>query len=257
MNKKSVYALAATVASYLLTYKISRPETELHGAVGLIAVALLVGLLLAALVFAILSLREVDADRNANRALGYLPAIGALVLVFLLVLPFGYRALSHWRDVRELRKNAGPSTWTRFTSPTGDFTVLLPEAATETTQTVQRADGPITLRSVVAIAGAGASYSVMVGEVPDDAGESSTARLDELEADFVRRSNGKLVSSSTVSTGAVVGRELRVTSAERSVRVRIFVMNRHIYQVLVIRPPPSEESALDERFLGSFTLHGA
>ena len=33
-------------------------------------------------------------------------------------------------------------------------------------------------------------------------------------------------------------------------------MNRHVYQVVVIRPPGAEESVLDERFLGSFTLHG-
>jgi hypothetical protein len=256
MHKKSIYAVVAIVACYLLTFRISRPENDLRGGIGFITLGLLVVLSLSAFVLAILELREVHANRRAERALRYWPAIGAVVLAFSFVGPFGFYAVSHWRRTSELRSTHGPSTWTQFTSANGDFTVLLPEVATETTQTVPRTDGPVTLRSVAAAAGPGAGYSIMIGDAPDDAGEGLTARLDHLEADFVQRSNGKLLARSTISSGSVVGRELRVASTERSLRVRIFVVNRHVYQVLVIRPPGAEESVLDERFLGSFTLHG-
>jgi hypothetical protein len=257
MNKKSLYAVVAIVACYALVWKVSRPETELRGGIGFITFGLLVVLPFSALVLAALGLRQVHASRKADPTPRYWPAIGAVVLVFSFVGSFGVYAASHWRQrTSELHPNPETSIWTQFTSPNGDFTVLLPEVATETTRTVQGADGPVTLRSVAAVAGAGAGYSITIGALPNDAGESSTGRLDRLEADFVQRSNGKLLARSTVSAGSVVGSELRVSSTERSLRVRIFVMNGHVYQVLVIRPPSAEESVLDERFLGSFTLHG-
>ena len=197
MSKKSIYAVAATITCYLLTIKDSRPETDLRGGIGFISLGVLVVLPFSALVLAILGVREVRANRKVDPALRYWPAVGAVVFALSFVGPFGFYAVSHWRRTSELHAKTAPPTWTQFTSPSGDFTVLLPEVATETTRTVQRADGPVTVRSVAAVAGPGAGYSIMIGEAPDDTGESLTTRLDRLEADFTQRSNGKLLARST------------------------------------------------------------
>lgn len=193
------------------------------------------------------------ANRVGTTVQRYWPAIAALLFAFSFIVPLAFSGVARWRYNAALGASSRPSPWTRFTSPSGDFTVLLPEVAAETTQTVQHAEGPTTLRSVAAVAGPGAGYSVMVGEAPDD-GENVTVRLDRLGADFVQRSKGKLLAQSVVSAGSVVGREIRIASAEHSLRARLFVVNRHVYQVLVIRPPAADEDVLDERFLDSFTL---
>jgi hypothetical protein len=134
-----------------------------------------------------------------------LAAGGALVLASAFIVPFCIDAVSHW-----MRHERSSREWTRFTSPTDDFTVLFPEAPTETTETVQRRNGPVTLRMVTAVAGPGAGYGVTVGEDRYDGSEDPTARLDRLEAEMLQRSGGELLARAVVAAGPVSGREVRI-----------------------------------------------
>jgi hypothetical protein len=236
-----------------MAYRVSRPDANLVGAVGTAAAALLVVLPVAAVLLAALALREIHARRRARKATStdapsYWAGGGALVFALSFIVPFGIYGVSHWtqheRSARE---------WTRFTSPTDGFTVLFPEAPTETTETVQRGTGPVTLRMVVAVAGHGAGYSVTVGADPNDASEDPTARLDRLEAELLQRSGGERIARSTVAAGPVVGRELRILTRERFLRLRFFAVNRRVFQLLVIRPREALGDPSDDRFLDSFT----
>ena len=57
--------------------------------------------------------------------------------------------------------------------------------------------------------------------------------------------------------GSVAGRELRVVTAEKSLRVRLFTVNRRVYMVLVMRPLSASEDGRNVRFLDSFSLQGS
>ncbi len=263
-KKKSVWALAAILASFVFAFRISQgdvPTTTARAAVGL---SLLFGLPFVAIVLAVLGLREVRISRKVSSASRgtdpqtYWSPLVALVLAVSFVGTFGFYLISHYlhRTLESQSVSTAPR-WQRFTSLTGDFTVLFPGLPTVSSETVTRPGGPVALHAVVFAMGAGEGYSVLSAEAPKDAGETTTATLDRLEAEFVERSNGKLLARAEVSAGTVVGRDLRVDSAERTMRVRLFANNRHIYQVLVIHHIYRSENGMDTRFLESFTLQGS
>ena len=140
---------------------------------------------------------------------------------------------------------------------TADFSALFPVAPTEDTQTVQRPGGPLSLHVMMASAGRDESYSVTRADAPpNDPAVGATAALDRLEAEFVK-GNGPARARADVWSGAVVGRELRVDTAAKSLRVRLFTANRHVFMVLVTRPLSAGEDGLDTRFLDSFSLQGS
>lgn len=263
-SQKSLVALALVVASYLLASRIVQIEAPMSTAQSLVGLAVLVTLPLVAIVLAILDLREIRASRKAASAgrrgdarRNYGLPLVALVLGLAFAGAFHLRVLARFlgrtKEVAALPASA--SRWTQFTSPTGDFTAIFPEAPTERNETVTRPDGPIALRSVVAATGPGDGYSVMSAEVPKGTEESTATKLERAEADFVKRSNGKLLSRAEVFAGSVPGREVRIDSTERALRVRLFVTGQRIYQVLVVHPVATGEQEADRRFLDSFTLH--
>lgn len=157
INKKSIYAV---VAVYLLAFKIAQPDTDLRGAIGVIALSLLVVLPATALVLTVLGLREIHGTREANGASRagntsqhYWPAIG----------------VGRWRHNTAARERSTSSTspgWSRFTSSTADFSALFPVAPTEDTRTVQRPGGPVSLHVMMASAGPDETYSVTRADAP-------------------------------------------------------------------------------------------
>lgn len=265
INKKSIYAVVAIAAVYLLAFKVAQPDTDLRGGIGVIALSLSVLLPAAALVLAVLGLREIRTNRKANgasragnTAQHYWPAIGALLFAFSFIVPFGFHGVARWQhNTTALRASSTSPGWSRFTSSTADFSALFPVAPTEDTQTVQRPGGPVSLHVMMASAGPDESYSVTRADAPpNDPAEGASAALDRLEAEFVKR-NGPARARADVSSGSVVGRELRVDTAAKSLRVRLFTANRHVYMVLVMRPLSAGENGLDSRFLDSFSLQGS
>ena len=261
INKKSIYAVVAIVAVYLLAFKVAQPESDLRGGIEVIALSLLVVLPAAALVLGVLGLREIRTSRKANRAgttaERYWPAIGALLFAFSFIVPFGFYGVARWRHNTALTARPASPRWTRFTSSTADFSALFPVAPTEDTQTLQRPGGPVNIHVVMASAGPNETYSVTRADTPpSDAAEDATAALDRLEAEFVK-GNGPARARADVSAGSAAGRELRVETDGKSLRVRLYTTNRHVYMVLVMRPLSAVENGLDTRFLESFSLQGS
>lgn len=81
-------------------------------------------------------------------------------------------------------------------------------------------------------------YTVASSKLPSEhVRESAGATLDLLEADFLARSKGRLVSRAEVYAGTVAGRELHVDAPEVRMHARIFVTSQAIYQVLVLHSP--------------------
>jgi hypothetical protein len=99
--RRSVEALIASVAAYLLAYRIAQPEVSLSGVPGTLALGLLAVLPLAAITLAILALRGIrvartTATQTAERA-SYLPASVALILALAFVATFGFYAVARLR----------------------------------------------------------------------------------------------------------------------------------------------------------------
>jgi hypothetical protein len=259
-RNKNACSFALILAAILLVRWFSQGAGPENEAIFLVTAVLLLGLPLGAIALAVLSLVEFRASRKAHRSNRQLvpqtvwEAAGAVVAL-LLSVPF-LASLVVYGGLRYLHNRAEAampaSTWTRFSSAKDDFTILFPEAPEESTQTVQHPSGPTTAHVTAASGGRGEGYLVTVTE----AGVGQVPSLDSLEADLVKRSNGTLLGHDEVRTGSVSGRELRVASPERFLRVRIFTSGKRIYQVLVIRPSSAREDALGTRFLESFTLKG-
>jgi len=189
---------------------------------------------------------------RAIKRLPYGLRIVAAIFATSLVGTFLFYGSSHFmKNMAEQRGDLVSAGWTRFVAPTGEFTAMFPESPTES---VEGANG---VRAVTAAPSKGEGYTIMTIELPANPQETAGARLDRLAADFVARSNGTLVSQTQVSVGPATGRELRVDTPERSLRVRLFAMHDKVYQVLAIRPVGWPEDGRDGQFLKSFSFQGS
>jgi hypothetical protein len=168
-----------------------------------------------------------------------------------------YGSSRYLRNRAEQRGDLVSAGWTRFVAPTGEFTAMFPESPTESVESAPNASSPQSVRAVTAAPSKGEGYTVMTSDVPANPQETAGARLDRLAADFVARSHGTLVSQTQVSVGPATGRELRVDTPERSLRVRLFAMHDKVYQVLAILPVGWPEDGRAGQFLRSFSFQGS
>jgi hypothetical protein len=258
VRRKSLLALALSVAAYLLTFIASQAELPESRAFALALGVILFALPVVAIVFAIWTILESRGRERgrANRTSVWAPwlAAGVLVLAVPLVGALGFYSVR--RYVHNLgRRNT--VTWTQFTSSAGDFTVSFPATPTESTETVQRPGGPVPFHVAAVAMSSSEGYLVQFVNAPDDKDNGTAAALDRLQADFVARSHGTEESHADVLAGTVPGREVRVNTAESSFRVRLFRTNKRTYQVLVIHRRSSGDESMDDRFLTSFRIQGS
>jgi hypothetical protein len=266
-RKKSVWAFIATFAAFFVAFRVSQYDGGLSRAQAGLAMGLGFGLPLASIVMAVLDVLEVRRSRAKHlgsgltaRPASYALPILAIVLAASFLVPFGRFFILEATGGRAttgtpaVSASASPS-WTNFTSPAGDFSVLFPGIPKERTETLERPGGPMP----VYVAGVNLSptefYGVASGkDTTEHVGESAGSILDRLEADYLTRSNGRLLSRADVYTGTVLGRELEVETPEMRVRARLFVTRQTIYQVLVFHALSQKSTDDHARFLDSFTI---
>lgn len=148
-----------------------------------------------------------------------------------------------------------------FKSEVGGFSVRVPTALKEVTQTVESPTaGPIDAH-VFSGAYGSVNYGIVYSDMPTEVISKSDPEqiLDGSRNGAVSNVNGKLVLETKVHLEAYPGRQLVVDvrtsdGRDRTVMLRIFLVGSRLYQVLVMAPKGVVSSDEMTTFLDSFKL---
>lgn len=147
-------------------------------------------------------------------------------------------------------------SWKVYTYKNGGFAAAFPKMPTESTQRVKSATGELKVHLYVAEGSGEVSYVVSWTDLPAKEARKGTEqkRLDFAQGGAVSSSRGKLRSSTKRTIDGHPGRELIIDGpGESSVRVRLYVVGRRLFQVLAVGPG-SAASRQALHFLDSFRL---
>jgi len=153
----------------------------------------------------------------------------------------------------------GKADWTEFKSEEGGFSILMPGAPTEETQTQATELGDIDIH-MFTYEEKDVAYIVGYNLLPAAILELSSAdpMLDGACEGQVSSVNGTEVSRQTISLGAYPGRELeiRVDDADgiKTLHTRIYLVEDKLYQVLVVGGEDQSGAEDTIKFLDAFKL---
>ena len=146
-----------------------------------------------------------------------------------------------------------PTGWTVFSSKSGRFSVALPSAPVERSQFVGQL-------KVVKFIAEGKNEALFVISFTDfaDADVKKDAlqkRLDQARDGAVASVSGMLKADKAILLEGHPGRDIVIENGGVViVRMRIYVVDRRVYQVLALGPPPALASQEIAFFLDSFRL---
>ncbi|MBW2540502.1 MAG: hypothetical protein JRF15_00295 [Deltaproteobacteria bacterium] len=151
--------------------------------------------------------------------------------------------------------SCGPGDWVEVRSKEGRFSIKMPATPAQTTQEVETAAGPISLRSHQLIDG-DFEYSVSFSDYPDEflARNGPESILDAARGGTA--AEGELLEESAISLGEHSGRYLvlRDPSGERVLQIRLLLVGRRLYQFGIVTPAQDRSAAEVARFLDAFAL---
>jgi hypothetical protein len=145
------------------------------------------------------------------------------------------------------------SGWVKFTSPSGRFSVLMPEIPPEKTETTDTAHGPYTTHLFVV---KDTTSVYLIGWVDYDPSFNFN-RQAELEANrdnFVKGIKASLLSSKATVIDGYSAIEFTAETADRIFKSRVLLVGRRPYQIVIGSPKGMDDTALVERFFNSFKV---
>lgn len=156
------------------------------------------------------------------------------------------------------------SVWQRFTSPGGDFTILMPGEPSATAASTTINDAPVAIVGYfVARYDDTVRYLVTRIDFPDSLDTNKIDReqfLSAMQNQILQQANGQMLQDRTITLGSYPGREMKLqtTSNNRpyiSIN-RLYWVDRSIYQISVTVPQNLESSLAGSStgFLDSFKL---
>ncbi len=149
------------------------------------------------------------------------------------------------------------ATWSEYSSPEGEFSVLMPGTPTKQIRSVQTASGPLDAHMFLVEHG-GVAYMVAFSDYPTMVIQDRPSQLilDGARDGAVANANGKLLGESMVSLNGHQGRELDIEpmGGKVTIRARIFLVDHRLYQVMVLTPKGKDFSGDVRKFLDSFSL---
>jgi len=160
-----------------------------------------------------------------------------------------------------LLTGCGETTWSEFSSAEGAFSVLMPGAPTEETQTQDTEMGAIDVHSFTFEQG-GVAYLVGYNIFPAAVIEAASpaALLNGARDGQAKAVNGTLVNEQEITLGAYPGRDVEIlvenSDGTSSLRSRTFLVEDRLYQVMVVGPKGQSSSPDTIKFLDSFKLLG-
>lgn len=145
------------------------------------------------------------------------------------------------------------STWVKFESTAGNFSVLMPAQPTESKETTSSTVGPYTTTILLA-KGTGETY--IAGWIDYDPSFKFDDQK-ELEANrdnFVKGVKGSLRSSSNIVFKTFPGLEFEGTAPSYSFKSRVFMVGKRPYMLLVAYSNAAESSPNINKFFSSFEM---
>ncbi len=151
------------------------------------------------------------------------------------------------------------SVWKPFSSQEGGFTVLMPGTPSEIKLPVDSQEGATTLIGFRVIRKNEANYMVGYADVPAGVKLNTPAErnkfLTEVATGFSTSLKGRILSQRTVNLRSYPGREIRVQFSQGvKGRQRLYLVNRRLYQLVVMTGKESSLSKSIQGFMDSFKL---
>jgi hypothetical protein len=143
--------------------------------------------------------------------------------------------------------------WVRFTSDEGHFSVLMPEAPTDKSETVQSEHGPYTTHLFI-VRDTQSVY--LIGWVDYDPSFNFN-RQSELEANrdnFVKGINAKLLSTRQTTIDGYSALEFTAETEDRMFKSRVYMVGRRPYQIVIGSPKGFDDTSYVSRFFNSFKV---
>lgn len=149
--------------------------------------------------------------------------------------------------------------WQTFSPAGGNFSVEMPGAPADKSHTQNTANGAMTSHLFIYTA-KDAAYAVSYVDRPAPKDGSDPEKwLDTVRDAEVAKSGGKLLAAATLKLGnGAPGREIQVTltqgDGKHAMRDRLYLVDKRLYQVLVVVPQDQIDSDDTRKFLDSFRL---
>ena len=150
-----------------------------------------------------------------------------------------------------------PAGWIVCTSREGGFSVSLPGKPTESKQRVMTATGNLDVHLFIVETKDDAAYVVSYCDLPaaDLKGGTADKRLDHARDGAVDKARGKLRTEKKITIAGYPGRELVIeTDKEVVIKMRIFAVNKRLYQTIAMGSGAFFLSKDVGHFLDSMTL---
>ena len=151
-----------------------------------------------------------------------------------------------------------PPTWKGIISKDGGFRVAMPAAPTEKKQLVKTATGQLQVMLLIAEGRNESLFVVGYADFPEAELKKGAIekRLDQARDRAVENARGKLRSEKAIDLAGTPGREIAIEKDGVLVaRLRIYLVGRRLYQVMVLGSGPVLGSKDVGIFLGSFRLN--
>lgn len=151
------------------------------------------------------------------------------------------------------------SVWKPFSSKEGGFTVLMPGTPSQIKLPIDSQEGATTLIGFRVIRKNEANYMVGYADVPAGVKLNTLAErnkfLTEVATGFSTSLQGRILNQQTVNLGRYPGREIRVQFPQGvKGRQRLYLVNRRLYQLVVMTGKESSLSKSIQGFMDSFKL---
>jgi hypothetical protein len=197
-----------------------------------------------------------DAKPKSRTARNIAYAAGAIVIVAILacLAIFLLRTLSTAPTDQPITPTE--IEWQEFTEE-GRFSVTVPRALIKTMQKEETQIGEIDIH-MFTTEYAGIEYAVGYNDYPPDLILDPQLGLDGARDGIVANVNGKLLSEQPISIDDHPGRELAVEATDNSrtiiAKVRIYLVENTLYQILAVAPKDLSSSPDIAKFMDSFKL---
>ena len=197
-----------------------------------------------------------DAKPKSRIAKNIAYTVGAIAVVAILacLAIFLLRTLSNTPTDQPITPTE--IEWQEFTEE-GRFSVTVPRALIKTMQKEETQIGEIDIH-MFTTEYAGIEYGVGYNDYPPDLIGDPQLRLDGARDGILANVNGKLLSEQPISIDDHPGRELTAEATENSrtiiTKVRIYLVENTLYQVLAVAPKDLSSSPDIAKFMDSFKL---
>ncbi|HET6977313.1 MAG TPA: hypothetical protein VFI24_13375 [Pyrinomonadaceae bacterium] len=142
--------------------------------------------------------------------------------------------------------------WVKFTSDEGNFSVLVPSAPEEKSETTDSSHGPYTTHLFI-VRG---QTIYLIGWVDYDPSFNFN-RVAELEANrdnFVKGLNAKLLSTRPTTIDGYSALEFTAETVDKIFKSRVYMVGRRPYQIVIGSPKGEDDAANVSRFFRSFKV---